>query len=402
MGDVSRKIKLSAASGVLQSVVLTVFLSAPCFAAITSTSDAGSLELSRVRGQINLLENELLNSGESKTSAEVQLKKIRRLLGLQQKEIKYSQSRIKDLTQRMDDLSGQKKGLLEKIEIYKVGLRRRLIELGKLAEKDPLDARWLRNLDVQTQKSYYLAKTLKKDFARVEQLRKNVREALALELKIIEEKSKLDYYVEELQGQAATLSANEDVQSEILRTNRTNRLDVMRRLKFLKESEQELERMIVNFKQEEKKSESEALAENSVGVTFAGLKGKLPFPVDGQILSSFGKSYNSKTNLLTFQKGITIGALPGTDVRAISGGKVVFAGPLKNYGRIVILEHPGKYYTLYGQLGSLAREQGAWIAQGEIVGKSTGEPVYFEIRDKNVAINPLQWLLNGSITLTKQ
>lgn len=356
-------------------------------AAFSATPD-----LSAVRSEISAIERDLLQGNESQASAASQLKKIRKLLALQQKEIQLSRAKVKELAESMDALSVQKQTLLSNIEKQKAALKLKLRELDKLTQTDALDASWLTMLDIDNQKSYYLAKTLKKELAAVENLKKDVQAALALELKILAEKNKLDYYVQELHSQMSLLGANEQIQSEILRTNRANRLEALRRMKSLKDSEREIEAMIANFRETE-----------PVEATLAGLKGKLPPPVDGEILSGFGKSFNPKTNLLTFQKGITLGSKPSAEVKAVSGGKVVFAGPLKNYGLVVILEHPGQYYTLYGQLGSIGVELGKRAGQGDVIGRTNGEPLYFEIRDKNVAINPVQWLTTGSaVAYSKQ
>lgn len=378
MGNNSRK-------GVVAALMFCLAAGQMHFSMLGATAAfSATPDLSVVRSEINAIERDLLQGNESQASASGQLKKIRKLLALQQKEIQLSRAKVKELSESMQTLSTQKQALLSNIEKQKAGLKLKLRELDKLTQAEALDASWLTMLDVDNQKSYYLAKTLKKELAAVESLKKDVQAALALELKILEEKNKLDYYVQELHSQMSLLGANEQIQSEIFRTNRANRLEALRRMKSLKDSEREIESMISSFREPE-----------TVEVTLAGLKGKLPFPVEGQILSGFGKSFNPKTNLLTFQKGITLGAKPSSDVKAVSGGKVVFAGPLKNYGLVVILEHPGQYYTLYGQLGSVGVALGGKIGQGGVVGRTNGEPLYFEIRDKNVAINPVQWLSAG-------
>ena len=277
-------------------------------------------------------------------------------------------------------------------------------------------------MESENQKAYFLAKTLGKELANVARLRENVTQAQVLELRILEEKNRLDYYVQEMHSEIALLGANEDVQKEIIRTNRTNRLEALSRVRSLRESEHELEKVLASFKPQLKPPTkpptkppmvAQPIAVSSavqkplsstdiLTLDLASLRGKLPFPVLGRVASSFGKSYNPKTNLLTFQKGITIEAAPMVEVKAVSDGKVVFAGPLKNYGLIAIVEHPGQYYTLYGQMGNVAIAEGAEVKQGRVLGRTSGEPLYFEIRNKNVAIDPIKWLSNGSITLSKQ
>src|SRR5271170_6605899 len=150
--------------------------------------------LETVRSQIGAIEKDLLEGRESQHSATGQLNKIRKLLMLQQKEIQLSKKRVSDLTASLGDLSAQKLDLLGRIETEKVSLRRKLSELEKLAESDALDAGWLEDLEGQNQKTYFLSRNLEKELASVVRLRDDVEQAQALELRILEEKGKLDYY----------------------------------------------------------------------------------------------------------------------------------------------------------------------------------------------------------------
>lgn len=412
MGDVARKRVRP-----FGALALALLAAAPAWGAAASGGASrrpATNDLAAVRGEINAIEQDLLQSHESQASAAGQLKKIRRLLQLQKKEIELSKSKIEELGGSMDALSAQKKILLEGIVKQKLSLKAKLRELDRLKDVDPLDATWLGGLDAENQKTYFLAKTLKKDLSSVERLKRDVEAALGLELRILEEKNKLDYYVHELQDKMFVLGANEDVQKEILKTNRASRLEALQRIRSLKESEREIERMLAI---QHGKSDAAAgpagsvhpareggamTASRPIDISLAALKGKLPFPAEGHVTSAFGKSFNPKTNLLTFQKGITLGSKPAAEVRAVAAGRVVFSGPLKNYGLIAIVEHPGQYYTLYGQMGSVAVSEKAAVKQGDVLGRTAGEPLYFEIRNRNVAINPLQWLANSSITLSKQ
>ncbi|MBI3542794.1 MAG: peptidoglycan DD-metalloendopeptidase family protein [Deltaproteobacteria bacterium] len=362
----------------LAALVLPLAAAAAQPRASRSPAPQPAATLETVRAEINTLEKDLIESRESQMSAANQLKKIRRLLVLQQKEITLSKQRMTELARGLSDLSVQKQALLDNIQKNKVSLRVRLRELHRLTDEPAFDAAWLRDLEAHNQKVYFLSKTLRKQLADVDRLRSDVLQAQGLELRILEEKNKLDYYAQELSGQMAILSANEDVQKEIIRTNRTSRLEALSRMRSLKESEREIEHMISSFKAARpaapEPSAPVPVTRNSAiqkpSDSFAGfLKGKLPLPVEGNVLSAFGKSYNAKTNLLTFQKGITLGSAAASDVRAVSAGKVVFAGPLRNYGLIAIVEHPGQYYTLYGQMGSVAVAEGNVIKQGDTLGK---------------------------------
>ena len=129
------------------------------------------------------------------------------------------------------------------------------------------------------------------------------------------------------------------------------------------------------------------------------MKGKLGLPVDGKIVSKFGPSFDMKSSLNIFKKGIDIEAGKKMLVRAISAGKIAFSGELPNYGRVTIIDHGEHFYSLCAHLGELRKQVGDPVAAGDSVGTSSddGAPVYFEIRARNIAVNPLQWVSQAAL-----
>jgi murein hydrolase activator len=136
------------------------------------------------------------------------------------------------------------------------------------------------------------------------------------------------------------------------------------------------------------------------GVPFGNLANKLPWPVPRRISARFGSPREGSIRW----NGVLLDAPAGTPVRAIHGGRVVFADWLRGYGLLIILDHGGSYLSLYGQNQSLNREVGEWVATGDViaqVGDSGGNNqagLYFEIRRAGVPVNPDQWC-NSRVTL---
>lgn len=136
------------------------------------------------------------------------------------------------------------------------------------------------------------------------------------------------------------------------------------------------------------------------GKGFSALRGKLPFPVKGRILSSFGKNENPKFNTFTVQKGIEIEASLGAGVRAVYDGRVLYADWFKGYGKILIIDHGDGYYTLSGHASSLLKGAGEEVRAGDVValvgdtGSLKGPCLYFEIRQRGKPLDPMEWLAN--------
>ena len=131
---------------------------------------------------------------------------------------------------------------------------------------------------------------------------------------------------------------------------------------------------------------------------FKAKKGHLPYPTRGIIEVGYGKVVNPRFNTVTVQKGVDFRVREGTPVVAVAAGTVAFAGWLKGYGNLVILDHGGGFHTLSAHLASLSVEAGAPVGAGGEVGKVgdtgslKGPYLYFEIRLKGQAIDPARWL----------
>ncbi|MGH8306670.1 MAG: murein hydrolase activator EnvC family protein [Gammaproteobacteria bacterium] len=127
---------------------------------------------------------------------------------------------------------------------------------------------------------------------------------------------------------------------------------------------------------------------------FASLRGRLPWPVVGRVIQSFGAPLAGGR---LRARGDLITAPLGTPVRAVSYGRVVFADWLPHFGLLVIVDHGDGYMSIYAHNQSVYVHVGDWVQMGETIatlGDSGGqnEPaLYFEIRHRNVALSPRDW-----------
>jgi septal ring factor EnvC (AmiA/AmiB activator) len=90
-------------------------------------------------------------------------------------------------------------------------------------------------------------------------------------------------------------------------------------------------------------------------------------------------------------------------VVAVAEGEVVFAGPFPALGKTIIVNHGGRYHTVYSHLDSLAHEVGQKVRQHEVIGTlSTADPVlHFELRSEGKAVDPLPWFAGGEKAFTR-
>ena len=133
------------------------------------------------------------------------------------------------------------------------------------------------------------------------------------------------------------------------------------------------------------------------GKGFAAVKGRLPYPVRGKVVGGFGKTSHPEFPAEVFRKGIDIEAPFGEDIKAVETGRVIFAGRFSGYGKMIIIDHGERYYTVYAHLSEILKKPGESAQKGEpiaLVGDSgslQGARLYFEIRKDGQPLDPLRW-----------
>ncbi|MBI5595170.1 MAG: peptidoglycan DD-metalloendopeptidase family protein, partial [Elusimicrobia bacterium] len=119
----------------------------------------------------------------------------------------------------------------------------------------------------------------------------------------------------------------------------------------------------------------------------------LPWPVAGKVLSGFGKRRVPELGTWSVHNGVEIAAAVGVPVRPVSPGEVIFSGPFRSYGNVVIINHGGGFYSIYGHLEAPLPAKGARARLDAPVGNAAGQgSVYLELRQAGRALDPLRWL----------
>jgi septal ring factor EnvC (AmiA/AmiB activator) len=129
--------------------------------------------------------------------------------------------------------------------------------------------------------------------------------------------------------------------------------------------------------------------------SFSALRGQLRLPVQGDLLAKYGTKRSDGLNW----KGLFIRAAEGSEVKAVAGGKVIFADWLRGFGNLIIIDHGSQYMTIYGNNQAVLKRAGDSVKIGEVIasaGNSGGNEqsgLYFEMRHQGRAFDPLAWLV---------
>lgn len=128
---------------------------------------------------------------------------------------------------------------------------------------------------------------------------------------------------------------------------------------------------------------------------FEDFKGKLPYPMNGDMVKAQGLSASARPGAY---KGVFIEGAPGSDVKAIFPGRVAFSGSLKGHGELVIINHGSRFFTVSAHLSTRKKSIGELVKEGEVIGRVDGNNgfnggrLYFEIRRAGNGLNPQEWL----------
>jgi len=136
-------------------------------------------------------------------------------------------------------------------------------------------------------------------------------------------------------------------------------------------------------------------------IAFASAKGLLPMPVNGVKIRDFGRSDGAGG----VEKGISLATRPGAQVTTPCDGWVVYSGPFRSYGQLLIINAGGGYHVLIAGMERISVNIGQFVLTGEpvatmgstsqvaaILATTASQPVlYIEFRKDGTSIDPGPW-----------
>lgn len=338
---------------------------------------------------------------------------------------------VDDINQKLSKLKNEKKSILNDIYAFELRYEKELIESNRIGiqlktvnsrirRKQREKTRLVLDIEQSHHKIRKLVRILYKVgghtylklFTRVDsmdQLFKNYQYFLSL-IKL--QMGELDKVKKNMQALDEVKSQLE-VQQGRLVTLKRDKDNNLRKIASLKRQKLDLIKKINKDKQDystlldELKYEADNLNQMISGSTtkqhyhidnIDHLKGKLKWPLNGKILSKFGKQRSTQFGTYTLNNGIKIKSSGSDDIRAVYAGEVVFSDYWKGYGNLVIIQHSKDFHTMYGHCAKILKQPGDPVRTGEVIAKvgDTGstavKALHFEIRRKVDAQDPLKWL----------
>ncbi len=239
----------------------------------------------------------------------------------------------------------------------------------------------------------YLESTLAYDRNLVSSLHAEAGRLETLKQELAQKREEVDRQRKNLVEVKESIRLEKEKKQVILSSLRKEKEARVRALKELEQAAQRLQKMMDDIS----RNAVGSFKPSPSGAGFDLLKGKLDFPVRGEVMGEFGKTKHPEFSAEVFHNGIDIEALYGEKITAVERGKVVFADRFSGYGKMLIIDHGQRYYTVYAHLSDLLKRPGDIVQRGEpiaLVGDSdslAGARLYFEIRKDGKPLDPLPW-----------
>ena len=199
-----------------------------------------------------------------------------------------------------------------------------------------------------------------------------------LQTQLAEQKRLVSAAHDNLQKQQADLDQMISTRQGFLQRTEAQKADTARHLAALSVEARDLRQLmekVVIPPRKQKQASRDAVA--------------LKWPVSGAVRKNFGdKDADGVTS-----EGMTLAAPSGAPIVAPRAGRVVFAGPFRGYGQIMILQHDSGYHSFLSGFGRIDAEMGQEVAAGEPLGvlpvkAGTKPELYFEWRRGDNPIDP--------------
>jgi murein hydrolase activator len=353
-------------------------------------------DLDRVRSDISRLRKQLETVRQQAQTAERELSEVDLELDIRTRELELATTTAAQLETQRAAITTQITALGPRIESQKADLRKRLVALYRLGglsylrmllelddEQNPIEAvsmlSYLVSRDARAMATFQATR---------QQLAQQHLDLAARQKELVQTQRLVE------QRRRAVIAAHGQ-KEQLLARLRVEESGSERQLAALEEKARRLERLVALLAQQHRGTNLPVLDIRSV-------QGALPWPVTGKVIERFGRQRNPKFSTFTINNGVKIEAAPGTPVRAVFQGTVLFSQWFKGYGNLIILDHGNRVFTLYGNLKTSTVAVGDRIAGGQPIAKvaertaesedlSSGH-LYFEIRQDNRPEDPQKWL----------
>ncbi|WP_339869312.1 murein hydrolase activator EnvC family protein [Pseudohongiella nitratireducens] len=370
----------------LQPLALT-----PGSSVFAAEDPAPQQQLAEINAAIAEIEQWLSGIRQQRTSEEASLAETKADIDQLNQQIADNQQQIASLEQQQQSLNQQQASLMRQSEsqrqqialalkaVYQSGHDSMIKVL--LNQQDPTRA---------SRMTHYFRTFHSQQLEQITAWQTTIQQLESTASQLAQNRSALGAANQRLAEQLGDLSARQTQRLEIIAELTEQMLARDDELSALQDDRAELEALV-----EEINRIIEDIPSPEELMPFAGQKGQMPWPVNGNITARFGDTFAGGQMQ---RQGVIVSATAGSAVRAVHPGRIVFADWLRGSGHLIVIDHGQGYISVYSHQQSLSKQSGEWVNRGEVIGLSgndagNGQPgLYFEIRQQRQPLDPLAWL----------
>ena len=362
-----------------------LFLFCACFTlAFSAESNDGGLK--EIQGNINEISQQISDASKKKTQHETKLGKVEKEISTSLKKIRQQDQALSKLKHSLKELKASKKVLTTKLKKHESNLRDLLVrQYTHDTENEELAIILNQNNPQLIDRTLTYSRYLNKAHSElILETRQAINSLAVVEEKIQQQQNDAQLAHKQLSEQKTTLEKQRKEKKRVISKIKKDLKSKSDKLAKLQADEQRLKETLEKLRRQPPPTQK--------NLSFAKLKGRLPWPTPGKIRHKFGN--RKGTGNLKWQ-GVFIATPPEQDVYAVAAGQVVFSDWLNGFGMLIIIDHGKGYITLYGQNQTLFKEVGDSVEEKEViasVGDELDSGLYFELRHKGKPINPKHWL----------
>ena len=396
-------------SGLIAGALLTGALATPATAQQDNKSHteqaAAEQKLADVRSKMAALAKQQADTAARRDSVNAQLAQQANALADAARAVHQTDTDLAAKQHDLDQLQQQRADLQQKLDSQHAAIADLLRATYALDQGSDLRL-LLGDEDVaRISRALVYSKYFQQDrVQRVQQLMADLVKLQDLENAITAQQQALQATKLQREQQAKTLAAQRATQQKLAADTDAQYKDQAQRLAALKQNAQSLNQLVDKLQKAIEEAAREAAARDAaareaarkahpghnvppppipVGSATADIRGNLPWPASG-VVNSYGN-------------GVLIKANGGSEIHAVARGRVIYAGFLRGYGMLLIVNHGNGWMSMYGNNETLLHGVGDQVEVGEAIGTASpptgiNTGVYFELRKDSQPVDPRSWL----------
>ena len=355
--------------------------------------------LKKIEQQIKSVKDEIDNLQKKEIGYLETLHKIEKLLLDTEKELRTIERDLelaqKEIKQGEDELIHEKHILKERTVV----LENRLRDIYKHRLTNYLEI--LLNSESFSDfltRFRYLKNILSLDAEIVNDIRQQIKKIENKKISLENREEILSLLKEEVEKEKENIEFSIKARKSIIDKIDSQKEVYLESLKELEQSSQEIKNIIERIYQQQEEDSKMVSQKEAPTVTLKPKKGILALPIQGKLISEYGRQKNTDFNTYTFNSGIDISAPLGQVVHAAGSGEVIYTGSIKGYGQIIIIDHGGRVTTLYAHLSRILIDIGDKVKKGQPIGQVgdsggvSSTRLHFEVRVEGKPTDPMNWL----------